>query len=240
MALARHHEGQVLSQVHPALQTLLLTCTVGTRELLSQRDKHVPNAGSGPQPPAQKEAPGFLSHSPCGCHCWERGSTSRADEPEIDPGDTILRLDSPGGAAQGQVVEPSADGFPSETLTLSHRSFRASTGRGLQVCIPPTSPLPAAAPSSQRPSLHVPSTPGPTDAQKGSTRAPSPQSACQPWRAPPKAPQTGIPHVPNSCAKHCSGEVCFWGWEAPRGQRNCPSSHWHPRDRPTEPWQEMG
>lgn len=50
------------------------------------------------QPPRPRFQLPFL---PRRIRCWGRGSTSRADKPEIDPGDTILRLDSPGGAAQG-------------------------------------------------------------------------------------------------------------------------------------------
>lgn len=80
--------------------------------------------------------------SPCGSRCWQRGGTSRADEPEIDPGDTILRLDSPGGTARGQLVKD------------THHVMGASG--------PAWDGLPAVAPSSQLSSTSPPGTCPPT------------------------------------------------------------------------------
>ncbi|XP_046924051.1 collagen alpha-1(III) chain-like [Lynx rufus] len=156
-----------------------------------------------PRPVAVKEAslparPRGHRSSPCGSRCWQRGGTSRADEPETDPGDTILRLDSPGGTARGQLVK--------DTHHVTGASGPAWDG------------LPAVAPSSQLSSTSPPGTCPPPppplsfcwarrspDAWKGSMRATGEcpgDGLIRPWRASPtpSAP-TGTPR----CAQKLCG-----------------------------------
>lgn len=98
--------------------------------------------GLGPIPwqgyPKLPFRPGQGIPLPCGSCCWQRGGPSWSDEPETDPGDTILRLDSPGGTAQGQLVKLPAGGLLADSHGVLGASGRVWSGSRSAATFPTT------------------------------------------------------------------------------------------------------
>lgn len=232
-------------------QTLLKTAC---RTCSTQCDNHMcPVLSLGPHLPAAPPPPSFqFPFPPCGIRCWGRGSTSRADKPEIDPGDTILRLDSPGGAAQGPRHGP-LQAYVSWASGLGYRVGSRSAPhpplpyRALRTCPGGSSIFPAPlnfsprrlpCPSpqlllrprgTQMPRKAAPGAPGsqppPRPPRRQSTREIPRDGLVHPWRVMPKpSPQTGSLDVSSSCAECYPRKVLDLGSGPISGTRRFPGA----------------